>query len=258
MCLNNEKEIVYSKRVLVFYDLLGFKDLIERSLENPYLVNKILKEFFSISGQEAFAYNYEQINFSDTIIQIFDPEKCLPTYEDNYSQFINRVLEAVNRAHIYLLTEYKIAIRGSIVYGDIYYKKEDNIIFGPALNRAATLEKQTIYPRVILDESIVSLLEVKETIETTFLNYTFDQEGRYYANPFQYIAKTKHEQKKGDIQKIKQNLLEMIKEVENSEVEEKEKKKIIDKIQWLLVQLVEREMLDLDNAKNHLIGKLKS
>lgn len=250
-----DAEVVYSKKILVFYDLLGFKNLIERREGNPHIVNQILKEFFFISKQEHFTFNYQQINFSDTIIQIFDPEKCLDIYEDNLSQFIDRILDAINRVHNHLLLKHNLAIRGAIVYGDLYYNEGENIIFGPALNTAATLEKKAKYPRIIIDESISNQLEIKEEIETTFLNYTVDKDGKYYANPFHYIAKTKYEQKKGDIQIIKQNLLDMIKEVESWEANTEEKNKVLEKFHWLLVRLIERELLDMNHAKELLSNR---
>lgn len=247
--------ISYNKKVLVFFDLLGFKDLIEKNMDSPQLVNDILNETNLFSQQESYAYKYDSLSFSDTVIQIFDLEICLKEYEDNVKEFISRILEAINRVQVHLLLKYKVAIRGAIVLDDVYCNVEKNVIFGPALNKAATLEKKAFYPRILIDESIASKLEIEDRIETTFLNFTVDEKGIYYANPFQYVAKTPYEQKNGAMQKLKSNIIEIIQEIGLRIESEEHKKNILEKWNWLLLKLIEREVEDLKSAREILMKR---
>ena len=236
-----ETEVKYSEKILVFYDLLGFKNLIDKNLGNPEKVKLVLNDVYHFTKIQPI--NFQLINFSDTIIQIFEIESSIEDVNLNY--YINNILGAVNNVQVNLLLKHKVAIRGAVVMGEIYYNEEENVIFGPALNTAAALEKDAVYPRVIIDKSISDKLDINEKIEMTFLNFTVDENGQYYANPFQYIAQTSYEQKNGDIQNLKKNLIEIIQEIETWDIKEhKHRDSVLEKFRWLLVRLNEREVLD--------------
>src|ERR1700722_5314673 len=55
-------------------------------------------------------------------------------------------------AHLTALALHGYPARGAIAYGLFY--ADENLLYGPALNRAVALEKaRAVYPRVVLDEA---------------------------------------------------------------------------------------------------------
>lgn len=248
----HEKEVKYSKKILVFFDLLGFKNLIDNNLETPDKVKSILNDVYHYSKGQS--YDFQLINFSDSIILIFESESN--DKDISFTNYINNILGAINRVQLNLLLNHKVAIRGAAVLGDIYYNEKENIIFGPALNTAAGLEKDAVYPRIIIDKSIVDKLDVKESEEMVFLNFTIDENNELYANPFQYLVKTPYEQKNGVINDLKKNLVEIIQEIEQWDVkEQKHRDSVLQKFRWLLNRLNEREVLDFKRAKEYFTSK---
>lgn len=244
--MNNESKldqsIEYNKKIVVFFDILGFKDLIENNLQNPEFVNDVLNTAY-LSSEQPFA-NCEVIKFSDSVIQILDPKS--PTLDDNeFFYYINNIMEAVNRVQLKILRMHKVVIRGAIVLGDIYFNAEKNTIFGPALNKAAELEGKAKYPRVILDESIFNKLD-KEKHELVFSNFTLDEDEVYYADPFQFIAKTESEKRELPIFKA------IVEEIINALTGRNAIDSVLDKYYWLLKKIEEREREDFVAAKERL------
>lgn len=248
MHLLNE-DVSYTKKLLVFYDLLGFKDLINENLNRPEIIKTILDTVYKYSKSNT--YDFHLLNFSDSIILIFEPENPLPDIPFKY--YLNNILENVNRVQVNLLLQFKVAIRGAIVLDDIYYNPQENIIFGPALNKAAGLEKNAYYPRVIIDKAIIEKLNINEKHEMTFLNFTIDEEKNYYANPFHFIAQTKYEQKNSHMQNLKKVIVEIIQDIKEWDINQKPyKKDVLHKFNWLLLKLIEREVEDLNSARQKL------
>lgn len=69
-------------------------------------------------------------------------------------------------------------VRGGITIGDFYI--DDTIVWGPALLRAYELEdKLAIYPRIILDETVTSVLSIS-TIKNDFVRV--DKDGFRFLN----------------------------------------------------------------------------
>lgn len=249
-----EQKIKYNRRIIIFFDILGFKDLIDNNLYNPELVNRILETAYLASEQP---YNCQIINFSDTIIQIFELKYNLDDSEDeDFTYYINNLLDAVQRVQMQLLVKYGVVIRGSIVLGEIYYNRQSNTIFGPALNRAAELEKLADTPRVIIDSTIINNLKYTESTESVFFNFSKDEDGYYYANPFKWVAKTNYEQK-NILPNLKVKIEEIINKI-NSRKDVVEPKKVLRKYEWLLKKLEERENEDLIKARDSLITKSKN
>lgn len=69
--MNNERSVEYSQKIVIFFDILGFKDLIDNN--TPGLIDDILRTVY-LSSEQPFENCYS-INFSDSIIQIFEPHR---------------------------------------------------------------------------------------------------------------------------------------------------------------------------------------
>ncbi|WP_338965056.1 hypothetical protein [Fusobacterium nucleatum] len=144
---------VYKDRYIVFIDILGFKDIVNKSnndnkkaeeiLENLKCIERIKKENDEI-------FNLTSINrrvtiFSDSIIISY------PSLNDEGGCFLSLVLDIIYIS-IELLDK-GIYIRGGMTYGKLYH--EDNICFGPAMVEAYNLEQKATYPRIIIDKNTI-------------------------------------------------------------------------------------------------------
>lgn len=144
---------VYKDRYIVFIDILGFKDIVNKSnndnkkakeiLENLKYIERIKKE-----NDEIFkltSINRKVTIFSDSIIISY------PLLHSESGCFLSLVLDI-----IYIIIELLdkgVYIRGGMTYGKLYH--ENNICFGPAMIEAYSLEQEAIYPRIIIDKKTI-------------------------------------------------------------------------------------------------------
>ncbi|MGE4106490.1 MAG: hypothetical protein AB7F66_04695 [Bacteriovoracia bacterium] len=134
----------YSKRVVAYLDILGFKDhLKERKLSE--LIHALELFRFSTPNQSGALYKPEVTVISDSVIIAADI-----TIKSACDHFLKDLIRSL--AHLSLS---RVWIRGAITYGD-YFKKNDYLV-SPALSEAYLLEtKSARVPRVILGESALN------------------------------------------------------------------------------------------------------
>ena len=178
---------MYEKRVLAFIDVLGFEEAVNKTMdreeENEFETNKIkeLLEEMSLKIKDTFKLDDNgTINqFSDSIIISY------PMKDD--SKIVKIIINIMflcsnilNKGHF---------LRGAIVCDNLYHK--DNIVFGPALIKACKMEKKlALYPRIILDENIISLTKNQHSKKENELIKKItlkDFDGLYYINIFNSI-----------------------------------------------------------------------
>jgi hypothetical protein len=141
----NLKENLKDKFV-AFIDVMGFSSLVNRDsvtdLESYFLkVTEVLDKIKTDKGE------IESFLISDAIILI--APSGLKGLKD--------IILATRRIQSALLWK-KILLRGAISYGQVFYDKKDNIIVGKGFIKAYLLEQEAIYPRVILDPSIIKIV----------------------------------------------------------------------------------------------------
>ena len=144
---------VYKDRYIVFIDILGFKDIVNKSnndnkkaeeiLENLKCIERIKKENDEIF--ELTSINRRVTIFSDSIIISY------PLLHYGSGCFLSLVLDIIYIS-IELLDK-GVYIRGGMTYGKLYH--ENNICFGPAMVEVYSLEQEAIYPRIIIDKKTI-------------------------------------------------------------------------------------------------------
>ncbi len=155
----NLKENLKNKYV-AFIDVLGFSNLVEKrkidSLEDYFTrIENVLDE---IKREKS---NITSILISDSII-LTVPEDI----DELKSLFI-----AIRRIQQALAFK-KILLRGAVSYGEVYYNDEKNIIVGHGYIRAFLLEKEAIYPRIIIDPQIIGKLALDKNGFISLINGT--------------------------------------------------------------------------------------
>lgn len=183
----------YTNSIVAFIDLLGFRDLVEKTINEKNQkrisdiisnIDKGLKSGFGGSRRSGLVREnkYNVTMFSDCICfscAYNDPKRT--TLEDILGSFLFDVILCL--AH---LVEISIMTRGAITIGKHF--QNERLIFSPALIHAYDIEsKEAIYPRVIVHESILNEVipyfpEDSYVVEDWFRK---DIDGRYFLN---YLA----------------------------------------------------------------------
>jgi hypothetical protein len=156
----------YENRIVLFLDILGFKKIIKDTIQknNQSKDEEIKKEtsfiIETINEMKEVAQpnltNSSKVvsQFSDSIVISFkaDDQKEIPILFHNLQKLIAKLIAR------------EVLCRGAISYGKLYHK--NNMIFGPALVDAYETEsKAALYPRVILDKSVLDIMKSNYSIE---------------------------------------------------------------------------------------------
>lgn len=153
----------YENRIVLFLDILGFKKIIEETMdkenenfEKTSFLIETINEMTKIAGITPKETTKNVTQFSDSIVISFkeNDTKEIPKLFYNLQRLISNLLAR------------EILCRGAISYGKLYHK--DNLIFGPALVDAYETESQAaLYPRIILDKSLLDIMEFHYSLENT-------------------------------------------------------------------------------------------
>ena len=214
----------YQNRILCYFDILGFGDNVKNKTKEANEINQLFEEIASIIEDYRHDENDIQIShFSDSfVISILKPQNA-PTQ----LKFVVSILIK--------LLEYQLIARGAIVYGELIHTSKH--IFGPALVNAHNLEKNDLFPRIIIDESISNL--IIPTIGNHQISY-----GDFF-NDFAYVKTDSTDNKKyidfiGEVNKkeatIKNELIETIKKLIDKQINNEN---LFTKYEWLRLKLEE-------------------
>lgn len=188
----------YENRIVLFLDILGFKSIIEKTIDKEkdvednilrlysnlkFIKKFLLKQLKSESLVNEPNYSLRVTQFSDSIIISF--------INDGNTTLL-KLIGSIQQLIVKLANE-GILCRGAISYGKLIH--DNKVIFGPALNDAYETESTAaIYPRVILDKSIIELgkktqlnLFGKEQVNNEDLIYGYlsqDSDDKYYIDYF--------------------------------------------------------------------------
>ena len=168
----------YVNSYVAYLDMLGFKELcfskklncaeIKAVFNDAELLNiKFNNQFSAIVVPENIIHNSTFTIMSDSIVisaPATDAGLLFVLYQCSFLQN--------------LLLNQKVLLRGGIAKGEFF--KCENIMFGPALIQAYVIESSiAIYPRVVIDESIISDL----TQRGAFAERNIDYYTREYEKP---------------------------------------------------------------------------
>ncbi len=137
-----------SEKYIAYLDVLGFKDLIYNRK------HKEVEIYFNTINDTLNEINVPNSNIQSLLIS---DSTILIAPESNESFKV--LLHAVQIIQAKLIKE-NIWLRGAITFGEVYVDKNLNIVVGKGLVDAFLLEQEAVYPRVIIDSSIV--LKVSE------------------------------------------------------------------------------------------------
>lgn len=147
--------ISYEERIVVFFDVLGWKSHVRNAGDDPQkighlaLIPKILRSEQILEAADTSSSVGTRItSFSDCcVLSIPYCEESLPNIIYGLSNtFVGCALMG-------------FLLRAGVTIGKVHH--ENDIVFGPAMNMAYELESKGIYPRIIIDPNILSLMNLK-------------------------------------------------------------------------------------------------
>lgn len=165
------------ERFILYFDILGYKAYFENK-ENDIMefLQKAISIFDDINEEEKRASSVSKKlrykTFSDNFIFVVEDEK----QDDTVLCFLIQLA-----AHLQLnyLTKYKITVRGDICFGNIYM--DERIVFGEGIVKATQLEHEAIYPRVIIENRIITEI-CPEAKKNDLIK--IDSDEKYYVDYF--------------------------------------------------------------------------
>lgn len=148
---------MYKEAVISFVDILGFKDLINKSTYKE--VAQKLSTVRRLSGnngsEDGDGFEAKIIQFSDSIIRI-RPLDSTANKEMRYGLMYFEMLDLVHMQGE--LINHGICVRGGVSVGDVHFDNET--LFGPGFVRAYELESiYADYPRIVIDPRLINQLQ---------------------------------------------------------------------------------------------------
>lgn len=170
--------VSYEKRVVVFFDLLGWRSELLQAGSDPPRIARLAAAVRTLTLRPPpgapIAQNVEHATFSDNVCNSFP-------YEPERIPHLIKALASIQ----YGLAQMGFWVRGAITVGELYHDKD--VVFGPALVRAHHLESKIANgPRILIDRECEELQGAFEYI--TDLDYSFIDPWTvaFYAQGFAY------------------------------------------------------------------------
>lgn len=169
--------MTYEPYIVAFIDILGFKDIVNKSESETNEFNKILDVLNKFKGIEkpetwkeanilvdieecAQKKNLSEFDISG-IVKCNCFSDCITVFvnaDTNINERFSTLVAFLSKISCELLQD-GIFIRGAITYGNLYINNDASVFFGKAMNKAYTLESTiAVYPRILLSKEIVSVL----------------------------------------------------------------------------------------------------
>lgn len=166
---------MYTKKCVAFIDILGFGALVEQSVIEPNIAEKIHRTLMSMSPESLKDSVEPELNVENIPVgrvedakQTLDRLKsylkqmysleisyfsdCVVISADAENQMSSQMLfDTIGKFALRLWGENNLVLRGGVTIGNLHHT-ENGPVFGPAMNRAYQIEsKEAVNPRLLID-----------------------------------------------------------------------------------------------------------
>lgn len=148
----NKRKRKYQQRLTLFIDFLGFKEHVDRSIEDQKFLERLLAAMDRVGeiakGDRQFHKSQRITQFSDCIVVSYRVQERSAVFW-LLMEIAFCVVDLVERGFL---------LRGGLTVGDLHHTKKH--VVGPAMVRAHELEsKVASSPRIIIDPSVLEVAQ---------------------------------------------------------------------------------------------------
>jgi hypothetical protein len=172
----------YEDRLVAYMDILGWEDATnrlapEKLVEALDLIHEEPRSFNEAERKRLIEFGKQPgVRINQGYLKIH-----AAAFSDNIAvsqpRSFDTTIFSIRRICLRLL-QLGFLTRGAVSVGQLYH--EDNMIFGPALNRAHAIEVQeAVYPRLVCDEPVVEMLKDQPGFEHEVIQ---DNDGKHVVN----------------------------------------------------------------------------
>lgn len=167
LSLDTSETVGYERRIVCFFDILGWKEHVEKAGADPQKIEQLAFLPKLLTSDEVRGLNSSSshlTSFSDcAVVSFLVSEVDIRVFIGGLSQVF--LGAAVNG----------FFLRAGVTIGSI--RHNENMVFGPALNRAYELESSGGFPRIIIDNEVSDLAT---------LDFVKEEGGTLFVDPFEY------------------------------------------------------------------------
>ena len=185
------KTISFKRSYVAYLDILGFRSIVY-SADSASKIQDILSAV-NDSLQIATA-DVERFLFSKSPIELtVISDSIILTIDESGSDWGKRAMALRKLLHVVSEIQFNcclrnVWLRGAITFGEVFHVESS--IFGKAYIEAYELEKQAVYPRVVVSPDVISSLssgvttagELKEKINRPYGSSEFSRQYLYNSN----------------------------------------------------------------------------
>ena len=191
----------YENRVVIYLDLLGFKNLIDKTVLHPSGLDNtaaidgivslydLIRDAWHLDSRDTdFESAEDRLLFNKArgkVVTIFSDSIVISFLQDAESEVFSTLYQI--QLLIMNLVNRGVLCRGAVSYGKLIHT--DKMVFGPALNEAyLTEDKIAIYPRIIVSKGILDIAIGAKSVghtdeeEIDYIKHFLlqDEDGQYY------------------------------------------------------------------------------
>lgn len=172
---------LYNDCYVAIIDILGFKKLVET--KNSKYIHNLFNEFFASYNIEYKKNNESILWVSNDIVKMIVSSDTICLYiASSEEDALGKLIAACAYFQVRMMRlQDPILTRGAIVKDNLF--ADEDIFFGPGINKAYLLEEKTaITPRIILTKSLINDCQASSTDNCKeYINtYTYEDTDKFY------------------------------------------------------------------------------
>lgn len=182
-------DLKYTKKVIAFLDIMGFKSIIDKTTDNSSFCELLISNLIELKGMEnkKSLFSNERIEEGKNVTVFSD--SIVISYDLSFHNAIDKIIFDIILIQIDLIAM-GLLLRGGVTIGDVFH--DGGVVLGPAINRAYEIEsKLSIYPRIMVDPILVKYAyknpisnDSRESSKNNILRFLAPCENSYYFTDF--------------------------------------------------------------------------
>ncbi|MBY0451255.1 MAG: hypothetical protein K2X01_11585 [Cyanobacteria bacterium] len=182
----SDTKSIYQEYVILYLDILGFKEKVLSSVGNPE-EQEVLKRFFDVKIPEIVKEYYVATQGQLKIISFSDSIVAYHPLIDDSTDDVYEMMSVAFFLLTFIFYHLKLLVRGGFTVGLLYSTPNYDNLFGPGLIDAVKWDngKYNPYPRIGVSEEFIAILRLKNLGDVDF-PYIQKQDEKYFFDPLKF------------------------------------------------------------------------